>query len=105
LINKTKVEKIFVFSDDVEWCVDNFPKMRNLFFVGNEHSGFRAATNLWLMSLCDHFVISNSSYSWWAAWLGASHDKIVIRPEKWFRANNLPDADICPAGWLAFENH
>lgn len=57
--------------------------------------------DLWLMSLCKHAIIANSSLSWWGAWLGA--DKAggkVIAPRQWFRTGNEEAQDIVPERWL-----
>jgi len=37
--------------------------------------------DLWLMTHCRHFIIANSSFSWWAAWLGARPGSIVLCPD------------------------
>jgi len=52
-----------------------------------------------LMQQCDHNVIANSTFSWWAAWLNANAEKIVIAPKQWFAQMEHPDEDICPKGW------
>lgn len=48
---------------------------------------------------CQHFIISNSSYSWWGAWLGEKHDSIIISPINWILNSNLTPA---PKRWLKF---
>lgn len=98
---RNSIDKIFVFSDDVEWCRANFPQSEALIVVGDAHSGHRSSVHLWLMSLCKHFVIANSSFSWWAAWLGDHPDKIVVRPSRWFLSEDLSKVDICPSSWIS----
>jgi hypothetical protein len=95
---------VYIFSDDINWCRENFPESDELTVVGDEHAGPRSATHFWLMTLCRDFVIPNSSFSWWAAWLSDSPNKTVIRPSRWFRAPELRDVDICPAAWLKVSN-
>lgn len=72
---------LLVMSDDIEWCKENI-KLPNVVF--NNNSLFWDAEGIWLLSLCDHFIISNSTYSWWGAYLSSTPDKIVIAPDTWF---------------------
>jgi hypothetical protein len=67
-----------IFSDDMEWCKQVFPE-GVIFMEGNNQY-----QDLCLMSLCDHNVISNSSYSWWAAYLNNNKNKKVVVPSNWF---------------------
>jgi hypothetical protein len=71
--------KFYIFSDDIEWCRENFVN-DNEYVVGHEHAGSRFETYLYLMKQCKHFVIPNSTFAWWAAYLGQSTNSIVIRP-------------------------
>ncbi len=55
--------------------------------------------DLWLMSQCRHFVLANSSFSWWGAWLGRSSDSMVVSPRvaEWALSSKLPKE------WAAIE--
>jgi hypothetical protein len=75
--------RFFIFSDDPAWC-------RAEFCAADQEvvdSGV-VATNplhdLHLMSLASHHIIANSSYSWWAAWLGAKPGQQVLMPDRWY---------------------
>lgn len=72
-------QKFIVFSDDPEWCgqQDMFLNMEICVLTDDIET-------LALMTLCDDFIIGNSSYSWWGAWLGQSVNKTVIAPKTWF---------------------
>lgn len=88
--------KVFVLSDDIEWCKGNI-KFDNVIFVEGQ-SEFQ---DMKLMSLCEHNIIANSSFSWWGAWLNNNPNKKVISPCHWFGNNvNLNTNDIIPEGWL-----
>ncbi|WPU91637.1 alpha-1,2-fucosyltransferase [Mucilaginibacter sabulilitoris] len=86
----------FIFSDDPEWCRDSFG------FLGSRATVLSKRADphwqdMYLMTLCKHNIIANSSYSWWAAWLNKNPDKIVTAPQKWFVDH---DAQITPQEWI-----
>lgn len=98
---KKKFEKpvFYVFSDDLNWVKENLMTDAELCFVdlkGKESD----CGEMNLMSLCQHQVIANSSFSWWGAWLNRYPEKICIMPEKWFLDDKINPRDIRPEGWL-----
>ena len=72
----------YVFSDDIEWCKKEFRDIENLIFVDSSIS-YNQHTDLELMRNCKHFIIANSTFSWWGAWLSENQQKIVVCPKKW----------------------
>ena len=82
-----------VFSDDIEWCKQNFLGDNVRFIDENEDY-----IDLYLMSMCKYSIIANSSFSWWAAWLGQSD--IVIAPKEWFGDSNNNTKDLLLAHWI-----
>jgi hypothetical protein len=98
---ESKVENphYFLFSDDVEWCKENI-KYENMTIVDHSYKGDRFSYYLQLMKNCKHFIIPNSSFAWWAAWLNEGEDKIVITPEKWFTDSNINTSDLIPDNWI-----
>jgi hypothetical protein len=96
--------QLFIFSNDIEWC----RRELNFDIPVNYVSGlFEPPMDFYLMSACKHFVIANSTFSWWAAWLGESLDKIVAEPKSFF-ANfqhmfpDLPEPDLSVDDWVKF---
>ena len=75
--------RFFVFSDDPAWCGRNL--VANDIRVLTHSDPFQPLTDLHLMGLAAHHIIANSSYSWWAAWLGAKPGQQVIMPDLWFK--------------------
>ena len=57
-----------------------------------------------LMSLCDHNIIANSSFSWWAAYFNVNPEKIVCYSSQWFgpKCNNST-RDLFPENWIKIE--
>lgn len=90
----------FVFSDDIEWCRSNLSFAGRTHFVDDDFGPRKFRDDLRLMSACKHFVIANSSFSWWAAWLNAEPEKTVIAPAEWFRDPALDTKDLIPEEWL-----
>ena len=69
-----------VFSDDVEWCKENMEFPPNTKFESGQDSIWE---KIRLMYSCKHFIISNSTFSWWAQYLSRNKEKIVIAPKEW----------------------
>lgn len=89
-------KNIYIFSDDIEWCKNNLTFKNTVFIEGQSN-----IEDLWLMSLCDHNVIANSSFSWWGAWLNNNPNKIVVAPKLWFGEHaGINSGDIVPENWI-----
>ena len=96
----TKIDKIYVFSDDIKWCEENMKFEYPVMFVGDEYAGQKAEGHLMLMKSCRNFIIPNSTFSWWGAWLGDSKDKIVVAPKQWFGGESMSSEDLIPKEWI-----
>lgn len=83
ILEKHPNSKIFVFSNDFKWVEDNLPLPSNKVFV--PISDCNQFWYVWMMSKCKHFVISNSTFSWWGAYLCSYPQKIVVCPDHWIR--------------------
>lgn len=90
--------KVFVFSDDIEWCRRYLNLPPQTVFV--KHIAIDALNEQQLMASCRHQIIANSTFSWWAAWLNANPGKTVIAPKKWFAAAGTKSEKIVPPSWL-----
>lgn len=104
---KSQVENpvFYIFTEDFEWVKDNISFADSVVHYVDWNRGDDSYIDMQLMSLCKHNVIANSSFSWWAAWLNANLEKIVLAPAKWFQddwKNNLLD-DFYPQGWIKID--
>ena len=79
--------RFFVFTDDPEWVKGNVTIPEGSIIIGDDL--IRYDDKLYVMSKCKHFIISNSTYVWWAQHLSDYPDKIVIAPDSW--RNNTPE--------------
>lgn len=89
-----------VFSDDVEWCRATFAQESVEFC--HEPDPIKA---LAMMAVCDHYIIANSTFSWWAAWLGEKDETVVFAPshDQWFGPvlnERYETKDILPERWV-----
>ena len=75
--------RFFIFSDDPEWCRSEFREVDQEVIDSGEAAA-NPLHDLHLMSLASHHIIANSSYSWWAAWLGEKPGQQVIMPDRWY---------------------
>ena len=87
-----------LFSDDVNYLNENFNNKKN-FKICDSGNQF---VELAMMSICDHNIIANSSFSWWAAWLNQNKNKKVVAPAVWFNDSykDKESKDIYCDGWI-----
>jgi hypothetical protein len=92
-------ERLFVvFSDDIEWCKNEFKKIDKKFIFMEKNTDYE---DLYLMSFCNDNIICNSTFSWWGAWLNNNNNKKIIAPNKWFGPRILFDTkDLIPKNWM-----
>ena len=94
---KTKIDnaKFFIFSND-------FKNLKNI-FIGDEYYfvdkniKLEPIHDFYLMTLCKHFIVSPSTFSWWAAWLSKNENKICIRPPE--NMTMSLNRDVIPDDW------
>ncbi|MBO4712068.1 alpha-1,2-fucosyltransferase [bacterium] len=91
IVSKVKNAKFFLFTDDHDFVKDNFRFLPSTILVSDSKRSDIDELNL--MHLCKHFIIANSSFSWWGTWLSQNQEKIVIAPQKWF--NNVEAEKNC----------
>ncbi len=92
----------FVFSDDIAWCKKNILTQQPTFFVEDELAGEKAQGHFYLMQHCQHFIISNSTFAWWTAYLSDSAaSKQVIYPKNWYKSQELFNPNMCPNTWVS----
>jgi len=92
----------YIFSDRPEDAsrLIHLPSDR-VTIVNHNYGDINAYADLWLMTLCNHFIIANSTFSWWGAWLSESAGKYIIAPDYKNEINNSSKSfnSIIPSGW------
>tara|TARA_A100001015_G_C15026532_1_gene730799 strand:- start:205 stop:1059 length:855 start_codon:yes stop_codon:yes gene_type:complete len=89
----------FIFSDDPGWVSKNF-KLEYPYKIVNINNGINSFKDMYLMSLCKHNIIANSSFSWWAAWLNNNEHKMVFAPKNWFKDKSINTENLYPISWI-----
>lgn len=91
--------KFFIFSDEPNYA-------KHLLLNANLEFEMISSKNdigdIYLMSLCKHFVIANSSYSWWAAYFSEKNGGLIFHPKEWVTIDTTPSP--CPSRWNQIEN-
>lgn len=105
----------YIFSNEPKWVkswVDNLiesqmtedmtkqdkEELQKKFVMIEANTEYTAYLDMFLMTKCNHNIISNSSFSWWGAWINENPDKIVIAPSKW--KNDTENDDIYCSGMV-----
>jgi hypothetical protein len=95
--NRNSKIRFCVFSDDINWCRNQFVGS-DFLFCDLPASHTDPLHDLRLMAACHHHVMVNSSYSWWGAWLNPSADKVVVAPPMWM--SGLPSTSLLLPDWI-----
>ena len=96
---KVKNPVFYIFSDDIEWVKENIDFKTEVKYITGNNKNYE---ELRLMYTCKHFIISNSSFSWWAQYLTDNKNRITSAPSKWFRNQNQK-VDIYEDDWILIE--
>ncbi len=84
---------ILFFTDDKNWVRENF---KDSIIVECQEDYEELA----VMQQCHHFIITNSSFSWWAAYLSKNENKIIVAPKKWFNKDDMNWQDVYCDNWI-----
>lgn len=95
IAGKVPSPKIFIFSDEIEWCKENLK-----FDIPVTYINGADYEDIHLMSLCANHIIAKSSFSWWGAWLDPKPNKIVVAPKQRFGDATVAAADLLPDSWI-----
>jgi Glycosyl transferase family 11. len=88
--SQTRIDRIYVISDDIPWCKETFRDQKRINFIVNSPDYI----DFYIQTLCTHNIISNSTFSRWGAYLNENENKIVCAPAVWFGgslANEITD--------------
>lgn len=99
ILKKVSVPHFFIFSNDINWCINNLA-IDNVSFV-DYNVGDDSWTDMYLMSICKHNIIANSTFSWWAAWLNKNPNKIIVCPKRFL--NSDIESQLYPNSWIKIE--
>ncbi len=111
--DKVKDARFFIFSNEPKWVKgwvgtlvesritegmdrEEAKAMRERFVLVEANTEYTGYLDMLLMSRCKHNIISNSSFSWWSAWLNDNTEKIIVAPDRW--KNNVESNDIYTDG-------
>lgn len=102
MLKKDQERVVFILaSDDTQALYTEIvPLLNNKEFHILSNPNIANYEEIYLMSLCKHFIIANSSFSWWGAWLSQGTDKIVIGPNKWVSNLKIETPDVLPDNWI-----
>lgn len=94
--------KLVIFSDDIAWCKDNIAGENVVYVEDNTNY-----VDMCMMTLCDHHIIANSTFSWWGAYLNKSKEKIVVCPRQYIgpsdKEHQFINGNYFPDSWKSID--
>jgi hypothetical protein len=101
--SNTSNPEFYFFSDDLTWVKESFGTLNNYHYVeGNEND---PVADFGLMKACKHAIISNSTFSWWAAWLIKEQNAVIVSPDVWNKAFPELTNALIPNNWIRITNN
>lgn len=98
LERQTKHPHYFVFAQDMQWARENIQSAYPITFSTEKDPDLGAIQDLYVMTQCKHYIISNSTLHWWGAWLNPHQDNIILAPR-----NGWSHQDTLSSKWQTFE--
>lgn len=99
IAQRVKNPHFYVFSNDAAWTKANLIIDYPTTYITHNPSD-QPQADLRLMAACKHFIIANSTFSWWGAWLSTHPEKIIIAPKRWFNDPSYDATDLVPESWI-----
>jgi len=94
---KVSVSHILIFSDDIQWAKENLKFDVPCTYVDSDGPDYE---HQYLMSLCGHNIIANSTFSWWAAMMNKNSNKVICSPRDWFTHVKTEELIFVPMQWV-----
>ena len=89
---------LYIFSDDID-AIERDYRPRGPHVFARATRAWHAYDKIRLMSLCDHAIISNSTFAWWGAWLNPNPHKLVFAPDPWLAGDPKQSSRVVPENW------
>nr|WP_255480789.1 alpha-1,2-fucosyltransferase [Quadrisphaera sp. RL12-1S] len=89
----------FVFSNDAAWSAEHLGGERRTVMWPTPSTP--PVEDMFLMAECDHHIIANSTYSWWAAWLGEKPGQVVVGPRPFMADRSMNTEDTLRRNWIS----
>jgi len=99
VLNQIPNAHFFVFSDDPEWVKAHLLLGGPTTIIAPASTD-RDCEQLLLLSQCQHLILANSTFSWWATWLGNRPNRLVYAPLRWFAQGQFDTTDFIPDSWI-----
>lgn len=98
LLRERPTAQLYVFSNDIAWVKEHVSFQAPTFYV-SDGSGLEDYQEFELMRLCQHHVIANSTFSWWAAWLKEAREGITYAPDVWLTDPSFDTRPLILPNW------